>query len=142
MSNLTLDDLITASGKYPERANSEELTEEVKKNGAILISKVNALLHDLGVESASSSSGFRPSEVNSTTANAAKKSLHMICMAIDLEDDKDQTLAFLIASNPQLLKKHGLWLEHPTSTKGKNTNWAHLDMSPTRSDRPVRIFHP
>jgi hypothetical protein len=139
---ITLHDLLTSSGKYPNRALDPEATDDVVENGAILVSKVNALLKDLGSNASEISSGFRPSSVNSKTPNAAKKSLHMKGMAVDLADDKDQTLAKLIASKPELLKKHGLWLEHPDNTKGKATNWCHLDMSKTRTDRPVRIFKP
>jgi hypothetical protein len=139
---IKLIDLMTSSGKYPDRALDPEATETVVENGAELVQKVNALLKDIGSDASQVSSGFRPSRVNSATPNAAKKSLHMEGMAVDLLDDKNQSLAKLIASKPELLKKHNLWLEHPDNTKGVNTNWAHLDMSKTRADRPVRIFKP
>jgi hypothetical protein len=65
----------------------------------------------------------------------------MLGKAIDIKDDKDQKLASLILSNPQLLKKYDLWLEDPAHTKGKNTNWVHLDVG-TRKDRDLRMFKP
>lgn len=145
---ISLDDLITSSNSYPERAKSSELTEELKENGASLLEKVNALLNDLGIEDVKVSSGFRPSGVNASIANAAKASLHQRCRAIDILDDKEQSLAKAIQKDAEenkensLLKKHGLWLEHPDSTKGKFTNWCHLDDSNTRKDRPVRVFKP
>jgi len=123
MKKITLNEYITASGRYPDRLNSSELTKSVKTNATTLLEKVNALLLDLGVSGPFSvSSGFRPSAVNGATPNAAKGSLHQSGQAIDM---------------------HGLWLEHPNNTIGKNTNWCHLDMDSTiRKDRPVRVFIP
>lgn len=144
MNEITLDDYITASNKYPERAKSPELTQPVKDNAIILLEKVNALLADLGISGPFKvSSGFRPSSVNSATPNAAKRSMHQTGMAIDILDDKKQKIAKLILSRPDLLKKYGLWLESPEHTIGKWTNWCHLDMDSTiRKDRPVRVFIP
>lgn len=122
---------------------SKELTEEIKTNAKTLVEKINALLKDLNwTQSIEVSSGWRPAAINNATSNAAKKSLHMTGEACDLKDDKDQTLAKLIQSKPELLKKHGLWLEHPEATKGKFTNWCHLDMSTKRTDRAIRVFKP
>lgn len=133
---ISLNDYITASGKYPDRAKSPELTDEVRKNATVLLELVNSLLADLGVESVKVSSGFRPSDVNSKVPGAAKKSLHMTGMAIDLED-ADGALDALITKNPDILDKYGLWLENPASTNG----WSHLDNG-IRPARKVRIFHP
>lgn len=137
---IDLKHYVTANNSYPTRLNSPELTDEVVANINRLLDKVNNLLKDLDV-SATVSSGFRPSTVNAKIANAAKKSGHMIGKSIDLHDDKDQTLAKLIQSKPELLKKWGLWLEDPASTKGSNSNWCHLDFI-DRTDRPSRMFKP
>lgn len=139
---ITLHTLLTSSDKYPDRALDPEATDEVVENGIDLVKQVNALLEDLESTASDISSGFRPASINANTPNSAKKSLHMVCKAVDLVDDKDQTLAKLIATNSDLLTKHSLWLEHPDSTKGKSTNWVHLDNSSTRKDRPIRIFKP
>jgi len=88
------------------------------------------------------SSGWRPPSFNKTVGNAAKKSLHMTGNAIDIMDNKLQTLAYTIKKNASLLKKYGLWMEDPDSTMGKFTNWCHLDNSTTRTDRNIRIFKP
>jgi hypothetical protein len=138
---ITLEALLTSSNRYPDRANSPDCTDEVKKNGALLINRVNALLNELGVTSVDVTSGFRTASSNAQVANAAKRSLHMQGKAVDLLDDKEQTLAKLVDSRPDLLKKYDLWLENPDFTKGKNTNWVHLDMG-TRTDRPSRKFNP
>lgn len=132
---LTVDDLITSSGKYPERAKSKELTSEVRENLKTLSGKVNALLSDLK-QNSKVSSGFRPSAVNTATPGSAKKSLHMIGKAVDLVD-ADGLLKGLIQNAPGLLSKYGLWMEDEASTPG----WCHLDFG-TRPDRPVRIFKP
>lgn len=143
---ISYEDYITASNSYPDRLKSSELTDELKNNANSLLSKINKLLNDLHLTNNKVTSGFRPSEVNAGIGNAAKKSLHMTCNAIDLMDDKNQTIAKLIESkeksNPGFLKSYGLWLETPDATKGKYTNWCHLDQSTIRSDRPIRIFIP
>lgn len=134
---LTLNDWVTSSGKYPERAKSEDLTDEVKSNAEAFLAILNDFLTELGLDPMPTvSSGFRPSSVNSKIPNAAKKSLHMTGLAIDLSDPKGE-LDELIASKPELLDKYGLWLEHPDSTPG----WSHIDKG-IRSERKLRIFHP
>lgn len=134
---LTLNDWVTSSGKYPDRAKSDELTDEVKKNAEALLAVINDFLEELtpGVQY-KVSSGFRPSGVNSKLPNAAKRSLHMTGLAVDLEDPENE-LDDLIKSKPELLDKYGLWLEHPDATP----KWTHLDKG-TRSLRKIRIFHP
>lgn len=118
-----------------------ELTPEILLNINILLEKVNALLWDLKITEAKVSSGWRPAAVNANVANAAKKSHHMTGKAVDVLDDKNQSLANKIIMQPELLKKYELWLEDPVHTKGKNTNWVHLDIG-VRTDRPLRIFKP
>jgi hypothetical protein len=136
---ISLSDLITSSGKYPDRALSPELTQQVKDNGVKLINKVNQMLTELGIKEVNVSSGFRPSAVNAATPNSAKRSLHMIGSAVDILDDDNQTLGKLILSRNDLLEKYGLWLEDLDSTQGQNTNWCHLDQG-VRFDRNPRMF--
>jgi hypothetical protein len=137
---LTLDDYFTSSGKYPDRALSSEIDDEVRKNAIDLLSKVNMLLDDLGVDKVLLSSGFRTSSANSS-AGGAKRSGHMAGQSLDIQDDKEQSLAKLCAAHPALLRKYGLFLENPDFTKGKISNWLHLDTI-KRSDRPSRQFNP
>lgn len=118
-----------------------EWTSEVQQNAKTLLEKVNALLNELSVSSAVVTSGFRPAAINNKITNAAKKSAHMIGKAVDILDNKNQDLAKLVANSPILLKKYGLWMESMTATKGKNTNWVHLDTM-DRKDRPSRVFLP
>lgn len=133
---LTLKDLLTSSGKYPEREKHKEVTPEVTANATALLEKVNNLLKDLKIDKVSVSSGFRPSEVNAGIANAAKKSLHMSGQAVDLVDP-DGKLDALIESRDDLKKKYGLWQESIDATKG----WVHLD-SKDRGKRAKNTFIP
>lgn len=132
---IVLQDLLTSSGKYPERAKSDELTPPMLFDAKKLLIRVNKLLEELGIKRVTVSSGFRPSSVNNKIANAAKKSLHMTCNAIDILD-VDGSLKKLIAAKPELLKKHSLWMEHELDAP----TWLHLDQSKTRKDREIRIF--
>lgn len=132
---LTLNDLLTSSGKYPKRATHIECTDEVKANALALLEKVNAFLDELGVTDATVSSGFRPSEVNNATPNAAKKSLHKVGKAVDLLDDAAGTLATLVYNNQELLKKHGLAIENPGWTVG----WLHIQDELPKSKNTVFI---
>lgn len=133
---LTLNDLITSSNKYPERAKSKELTQDVLENLKLLLAYVNPFLADLGLKSVKVSSGFRPSDVNSNLPNSAKRSLHMLGKAVDLEDT-DGTLDALIESRDDLKKRYGLWQESPASTSG----WSHIDIG-IRSAREKNTFLP
>lgn len=118
--------------QYPNEYEDSYLT-----NAIILLDKINSLLDELGITETTISSGWRPLSVNNKITNASKKSAHMIGKAIDLKDNSDQHLAKLIASQPELLRKYGLFLENPDSTK----YWIHLDYL-VRADRPSRIFNP
>jgi hypothetical protein len=132
---LTLENVVTASGRYPERANSPELTEEVKSNILDLIARANALLNELGVKQVAVSSGFRPSGVNVNVKGAAKKSNHLSGLALDLYDPKGE-LDKLFMANLKLLEKHGLWIESPDDTP----TWSHLQSRPPKSGN--RVFKP
>lgn len=133
---ITDQDIITSSGKYLDRAESVELTKEVKNNINQLVKKINSLFRDLEhKEKLTVSSGFRPSDINSAVGGATK-SLHMRGLAVDLVDI-DGNIDYTIQSRPDLLKKYDLWLEHPDFTKG----WSHIDLG-NRIDRPIRIFKP
>jgi hypothetical protein len=124
-----------------EKTYASELSQEIINNINELLDKVNGLLFDLGVQKGEVSSGWRPAAINAQTANAAKRSLHMIGKAVDIHDDANQTLGKAILCRPELLKNYGLWMEDLASTKGQNTNWVHLDIG-SRTDRALRVFKP
>lgn len=83
------------------------------------------------------SSGWRPAAVNSNTPNAAPNSKHMTGQAIDIYDpdgDLDDWLA--TGEGLAALEAIGLWIEHPSCSKG----WTHCQTIPPRSGR--RVFFP
>lgn len=135
---ISLNDILTSSGRYPERLESDELTDTVKANAEELKTRVNKALEYVGVLKADVSSGFRPSNVNAGVPNAATKSAHMTCEALDLVDDDKQTLCKLLTND--VLEKFDLYREDSDFTKGKNTNWCHLQTRKTKSGK--RIFKP
>jgi uncharacterized protein YcbK (DUF882 family) len=115
-----------------------EYNDEIKNNALKLLAAVNSFFESLKYEQPLIiSSGWRPSAINSQLANAAKKSLHMSGLAVDIKDP-DGKLYALVCTHAELLRKYALFLEDGASTKG----WVHLDISPTRADRPSRIFKP
>lgn len=122
---------------------SDQYTDEIKTNAEKFLIKLNAFLYELGIiNTVSISSGWRPAAINAALPNSAKRSLHMQGLACDIKDNEYQDLGKLVSSRPDLLKKYDLFVEDLGSTMGKNTNWCHIDMSPTRSDRPSRSFKP
>lgn len=128
---------VTADKKYMERLESEELNKAVILYAFDLIERVNAALKYVGVETVQISSGFRPSKSNGVVGGSAK-SAHMTGQAIDIVDDKNQTLCKLFTK--EVLEKFNLYREDSDYTKGKYTNWMHLQIRPTRSGN--RIFRP
>lgn len=131
---ITVDDIITSSGLYPERAKSPELTTELKSNAAKLCDAVNGLLTELKWNKpVSISSGFRPSAVNANVKGASKRSSHMECQAIDLVDNGELCLLFF--KNQDVAKKHNLYMEDPRWTLrgkfGSLKGWSHWQIRPT-----------
>ena len=82
-------------------------------------------------------SGWRPPEINCATPGAAPNSKHMTGQALDVYDPDGDLDEWLISGEGQAaLQALGLWMEHPSATKG----WAHLQTIPPRSGR--RVFYP
>jgi hypothetical protein len=134
---LTLNDLITSSNSYPDRASSSALTPEVLQNLQQLLPLVNSLLSDIGWTNPKVSSGFRPPEINENITNAAKNSNHMKGLAVDILDDHNQTLGHLCTDD--VLVSHKLYKESLQYTLGKNTNWVHLQSVPPHSGHTTFI---
>jgi len=128
-----------------DRVYARELTDEIRSNVKILISKVNELIRLMakdGIELETNpitksglNSGWRPPAVNARTKNAAVRSNHMTGKAVDLYDPEGEIDEWCIA-NLDALKRLGLYMEHPSATKG----WCHLQSTPPRSGR--QVFYP
>jgi hypothetical protein len=103
-------------------------------NMASLLASVNFLRAVYG-KPLKVNSGYRPGKYNKAAGGAAK-SPHLMCQAIDLDDDKDRTFASWCLSHLDLLTELGLYMEDPAYTDG----WVHLQIL-----RPVsgnRVFVP
>lgn len=131
MRELTLEAYLMGRDK----AYADEFNIELKSNAIDLIKRVNNLLNALQIDCPAVTSGWRPLAVN-LRSGGAKRSLHMVCKAVDLED-KDGSLKSAVLKHPDLLLEFGLWMEHPDST----LSWCHLDTG-LRSHRPIRVFKP
>ncbi len=129
--------MITATqfwkGRDTEYAN--ELTEQIKANAAITISRVNELLALAGRSTDEVASGWRPPEVNDATANAASHSKHLTGEAVDIADP-DRTLATWVADNLDALEQCKLWAEDFRWTP----HWIHVQIVAPKSEK--RIFIP
>lgn len=109
------------------------LTFELLENAIDTVEKVNLLLEAFGSDR-KVTSGYRPAAVNAAVGGA-RKSNHMACKACDLEDQNEQLDQWCV-NNTKKLAEIGLWLEHPSATKG----WCHVQTVPPRSGN--RIFKP
>lgn len=118
------------------RANAE-ITVELA-NRLIVIAKGAGVTFEINPRTKTVvSSGWRPPSVNANTPGAAIKSLHMRGQALDIYDpDGDLDDWLMTAQGQETLKDLGLWMEHPSATKG----WAHVQTVPPRSKR--RVFYP
>jgi hypothetical protein len=139
---ITRDDILTSSGKYPERMKHPECTDEVKENALDLSIKINACLHELG-EDDIVSSGFRTSLANAKTPGAAEHSQHMHGNAGDLTK---HSIGVRLKKDYQekkersLLVRHDLYMEDPDYTITDSMDWTHLQRVPPKSGK--RIFIP
>ncbi len=126
--------MITVQGYLTQHAPEGAAPAGVVANAEILIPRVNAAL-SLAWSSAvpcceapQLASGWRPPAFNATVPNAAVNSKHMTGQAVDIVDPDGDLDAWCMA-NIDTLTDMGLWLEHPSSTKG----WCHLQSIPPRS---------
>lgn len=121
------------------------LHPEVKKSAENTVLVVNRLLsyfpgYGVVLEAHPStktviSSGWRPAELNAWTPGAAPKSKHITGCACDIYDPDGAIDDFLMDNN-WLLKELGLFMEHPSATKG----WCHVQTVPPKSGK--LIFYP
>ena len=124
-----------------------EYTDDVRRNVEDTVAKANSLLAALEAQGVSLeahprtlslvSSGWRPPQINGQVKNAAPKSKHMTGQAVDIYDPEGEIDDYLMSDAGQrMLLAVGLWIEHPSATKG----WTHWQTLPPRSGR--RVFYP
>lgn len=116
------------------RAKFDQLPTNYATNLLKLVDALNALFanHHAPI---TVSSGYRPPEINNSTANASATSWHLQCAAVDLQD-KDGKVWQYVLGNLELCKQLGLWLEDKRWTP----TWVHLQIYPPKSGN--RIFVP
>lgn len=123
------------------------LTPDIERNALRMVELANSLLAQAlsyGVSvpvnpktGSQVSSGWRPPAVNAATAGAAVNSKHMLGQALDLYDPEGDLDDWLMTGEGQAaLAALGLWMEHPSATKG----WCHIQSLPPGSGR--RVFYP
>ncbi len=117
-------------------------TIEIRNNAKTLLVHVNKLIEylpfpvEINPNTRSPvSSGWRPPQVNKHIANAAPRSNHMKALAVDLYDPEGEIDDWCM-DNLSKLEECGIWLEHPSATKG----WSHWQCVPPRSGK--RVFYP
>ena len=146
---ITVEDVLTSSGKYPER--EKFATPSIRVNALALIEKINKLLTSFQnghpkPDIIVLSSGFRPPSVNAATPGAGVSSWHMTGHAVDIADPAGN-LALFCSLELSLLEHFGLYLEDPRWTRkiqkpdGTWTHrWVHLQAKAPPSGR--RVFRP
>jgi hypothetical protein len=123
------------------------MTLDIDKHARLMVELANSLITRLvaaGIQLKTNpttgtivSSGWRPPAVNSGTPGAAVNSKHMTGQAVDLYDpDGDIDDWLMTEAGQSALTQIGLWMEHPSATKG----WSHVQSLPPRSGR--RVFFP
>lgn len=126
--------MITAEEILMGRDVLYPLSDVQKANLLDLLPRVNTLRGIYG-KPMSLSSGYRPDAINSKVPNAAPRSAHTACQAIDVKDPKGEFALWCLA-NLDVLARLGLFMEDPRWTPG----WVHLDSRGPKSGK--RVFVP
>lgn len=112
----------------------KEYTAEVSDNLDKLLSMINKVRKAYN-KPMTVSSGWRPAGINSATKGAAKRSNHLLGLAVDIADP-DGKLATWTIQNIALIASFGLFIEDIRYTK----NWVHYQCVPPASGK--RVFIP
>lgn len=126
--------MITREEILMGRDKQYPLNQEQEENLNKLLIAVNKFREEYG-RPLIVSSGYRPAAINANVNGAAKKSNHIMCLAVDFKDTDGKIDKFCL-DNLDLLKECGLYLESPNHTPG----WCHLQCVPPKSGN--RIFNP
>jgi hypothetical protein len=114
--------------KYPK-----EFTPEIKASAEVLLIHVNDLLSTLNFQKTTRvTSGWRPYSVNKAQPKAAKNSLHVKALAIDLHESSGELIKLLMTEG--ILEEFNLYMEDPKDAK----DHIHLQVVPPKSLK--RIF--
>lgn len=115
------------------QANDEEL-----RSADDLITKVNSLLQEIGVKTATQTSGYRSPEYNASIGGA-KNSEHCLASAIDLED-RGRIIGSKLYANLDKLKARGMAMEDLAyCVRASGDKWVHLQRVLPKSGKTVFI---
>ena len=127
---ITKEELLMGRDKsYPQ-----DYTKEISDNLDRLLGAMNQVRAAYG-KPMTVSSGWRPPSINGSIAGAAKKSNHMLGLAVDISD-KDGKLREWVLSNLDLMQKLGIYFEDFRWTP----TWVHFQVVSPKSSK--RIFIP
>lgn len=123
-----------------DKAYPGELTDMIRAAASETVARANLLLSSYRAitkddERRIVNSGWRPALINAATPGAAPRSKHMSGQAIDICDPEGDLDEWCM-EHPEVLQSIGLWMEHPSATKG----WAHVQIVAPKSGR--RVFYP
>lgn len=113
--------MITLQEILMNRANFDELSEEIQANGKLLLESLNKFRTEYG-HPMIVTSGLRLPEDNAA-ANGSPTSAHMTLQACDFKDIDGKLFEF-IKADPAVLDRCDLYMENPGWTK----NWIHLQI--------------
>ena len=116
------------------RANAARTVEAA--NALLILAKGAGIVMRPNKDSGMVRSGWRPPAVNAVTPHASRTSLHMQCLAVDIEDETHALALWAMANADTVLRDLALWLEHPTAT----STWCHVQLRPPDSGN--RVFIP
>lgn len=134
IKDITVNDVLTASGKYPKRPIDYPPSNQVMAHAAVLADRLNRL-HMYWGKQLTLTSGYRPSAINARTPGAARRSLHIIGAAADVADPTWELAKYVLADLPMLAHLE-LWIEDPHHTPG----WVHFQIFQPQSGK--RVFIP
>ena len=123
-----------------EVTHSSELTPDIIRAAEVTVQRANMLLSEFRFDTKDTeirkvNSGWRPVAINAATPGAALRSKHMTGEAIDISDPEGDLDNWCV-QHMEVLERIGLWLEHPSATKG----WCHVQIVAPKSGN--RVFYP
>lgn len=125
---ITLDEFYMGRDKlFPN-----ELSDAHKANAVTTVDLANQVLTAAGMDRRVTS-GWRPASINAATKGAAPNSKHVLCQAVDLEDNNRELKNWCL-NNPDILARIGVWCEDPRDTP----SWVHIQTVPPGSG--LRFF--
>lgn len=132
-TDLTVKDILTSSGKFPDRPKKWPPNAFQVGNAGELAARLNRLQTSFGKQ-LKLSSGYRPKAINDQwlKKGGSPDSWHLDAAAADIEDPKG-ILAKWVHDEEGLVAHFGLWMEKTNRDNGKPRGWVHFQIYPPAS---------